>query len=288
MFDAKQLLDMLAGGRLGQGGDAAVASVNDAIERGKSAASDAASVAMDATTQAANQTASTLSSVLGEAEAQLQGTQAAEYVGKAKTLVEQNPVGTLATLGGLAALMLGTQGGRAATGGLVKLGGLAAIGGIAYKALRNYQEGKPLTQGVPGLEQLTAAPEETAFGAGAHTHDTALLLVRTMVATAAADGDVDAGQRAQIVGELKNGGLDAEAVQFLENEIHHPASAADIAAAVGSSKELALQTYAAAQLVARSAPEKAFLQSLAQALALDPALIAHIDATATALAPPAK
>lgn len=288
MFDAKQLLDLLASGRIGAGADAAAGGVNDAIERGKAAASDAATVAKEATTQAANQTASTLSGVLGQAQAQLQGTQAAEYIGKAKELVEQNPVGTLATLGGLAALLLGTRGGRETTGGLVKLGGLAAIGGIAYKALRNYQEGKPLTQGVPGLGQLTAAPEQTGFDAEAHTHDTALLLVRTMVATAAADGNIDAGQRAQILGELKSGGLDAEAAQFLENEIHHPASAAEIAGAVGASKELALQVYAAAQLVARSAPEKAFLQSLAQALALDPALVAHIDATAAVLAPPAS
>src|SRR5271167_3349324 len=98
MFDAKQLLDLLAGSRLGPGADAAAASVNDAVERGKAAASEAAAAAKDATTQAAATTASTLSGVLGQAQTQLEGTQAAEYIGKAKELVEQNPVGTLATL----------------------------------------------------------------------------------------------------------------------------------------------------------------------------------------------
>jgi uncharacterized membrane protein YebE (DUF533 family) len=283
MFDAKQLLDLLAGGRLGPGADAAAANVNEAVERGKAAAADAAAAAKEATTQAAATTASTLSGVLGQAQTQLQGTQAAEYIGKAKELVEQNPVGTLATLGGLAALLLGTPGGRATTGGLVKIGGLAAIGGLAYKALRNYQEGKPLTQGVPGLEQLTA-PEDSGFSEQSHNNDTALLLIRAMVATSAADGVVDAGQRAQILGDMKNAGLDADAAQFLDHEIHHPVTAAEIAREVGPSKELALQVYAAAHLMARSAPEKAFLQSLAQALALDPSLVAHIDATAAALA----
>ena len=285
MFDAKQLLDLLAGSRLGPGADAAAANVNAAVERGKAAAGEAAAAARDATTQAAATTSSALSGVLGQAQTQLQGTQAAEYIGKAKELVEQNPVGTLATLGGLAALMLGTPGGRATTGGLVKIGGLAAIGGLAYKAFRNYQEGKPLTQGVPGLEQLTA-PEDSSFSAQSHTNDTALLIIRAMIATSAADGVVDAGQRAQILGVLKAGGLDTEAAQFLDGEIQHPASAAEIAREVGSSKELALQVYAAAHMMARSAPEKAFLQSLAQALALDPSLVAHIDATASGLAAP--
>ncbi len=280
MVDVKQLLDLLAGNGIGPGGDAAAASVDDAIARGKAAASDAAASATQATKQAADQTASALSGVLGQAQAKLQGTEAAGYVGKAKELVEQNPVGTLATLGGLAALLLGTPGGRATTGGLVKLGGLAAIGGIAYKAFTNYQAGKPLTAGVPGLEQLTAPPAASGFDEAAHSHDTTLLLVRTLIATAAADGNVDAGQRTQILDGLKAAGLEAGAVQLLDSEIQHPATVADIVTAVGGSKELGLQVYAAAHLIARSPQEKAFLQQLAQGLALDPALVAHIDATA--------
>ncbi len=284
MFDAKQLLDLLAGNKLGPGGDAAAASVDDAIARGKAAASEAAAAATTATKQAADQTASALSGVLGQAQTKLQGTDAAEYIGKAKELVEQNPVGTLATLGGLAALLLGPPGGRATTGGLVKLGGLAAIGGVAYKAFQNYQAGKPLTAGVPGLEQLTAPPAETAFSEQAHSHDTTLLLVRTLVATAAADGNVDAAQRAQILDGLKAAGLEDGAVQFLQGEIQHPATVDDIVKAVGGSKELGLQVYAAAHLIARSPQEKAFLQTLARGLALDPALVAHIDATSAAIA----
>ena len=138
---------------------------------------------------------------------------------------------------------------------------------------------------MPGLEQLTAPPAETAFSEQAHSHDTTLLLVRTLVATAAADGNVDAGQRAQILDGLKAAGLEAGAVQFLEGEIQHPASVDDLVKAVGGSKELGLQVYAAAHLIARSPQEKAFLQSLAQGLALDPALVAHVDATT---APPSR
>jgi uncharacterized membrane protein YebE (DUF533 family) len=178
------------------------------------------------------------------------------------------------------AILLGTRGGRAVTGSAVKLGGLAAMGGLAYKALRNYQEGRPITEGVPCLEQLTAAPSGSGFSEEAHTNDSALLLIRAMVATATSDGVVDPSQRVKIVGELKGGGLDPHAAKFLDAEIQHPASIEEIAKRVGSSKELALQVYAAAHLVAASEPEKRFLKDLAAALSLDPDLIAHFNQTA--------
>jgi uncharacterized membrane protein YebE (DUF533 family) len=196
MFDPKELLNVLTGGNPGSHAEAAAAAANDALERGKQVA-----------TGAANQTAAAVSSALGKAQDRLQGTEAAAYLGKAKEIVGQNPVGTTAALGGLAAILLGTQGGRAVTGSAVKLGGLAAIGGLAYNALRNYQEGRPLTAGVPGLEQLTAAPSGSGFSEEAHTNESALLLVRAMVATAASDGVVELSQRVKIVGELKDGAL---------------------------------------------------------------------------------
>jgi uncharacterized membrane protein YebE (DUF533 family) len=269
MFDAKELLNILTGGNPGSRAETATAAANAALERGKQVATDAAS-----------QTAATVSSALGKAQDRLQGTEAAAYVGKAKEIVGQYPVGTTAALGGLAAILLGTQGGRAITGSAVKLGGLAAIGGLAYKALRNHQEGRPLTAGVPGLEQLTAAPNGSGFSEGGHTNESALLLVRAMVATAASDGVVQPSQRVKIVGEMKDGGLDPQAAEFLDAEIQHPATIDEIAKGVGSSKELALQVYAAAHLVASSEPEKRFLKDLAAALTLDPSLIAHFNQTA--------
>lgn len=276
MFDAKELLNALTGSQASPEAKRAASDLAATLDRGTKAATDAAT-----------QAASAVSSALGQAQAKLQGTEAATYVGKAKELVDQNPVGAVAVLGGLAAVLLGTKGGRAVTGEAVKLGGLAAIGGLAYKALRNYQEGKPLTQGVPGLEQLTAAPENSGFSEKAHTNETALLLIRTMVATAAADGVVAPTQRTAIIGELKGAGLDPEAARFLDAEIQHPASIAEIEQAVGSSKDSALQVYTAAQLIAATAPEKAFLDTLAKALALDPRLVEHLNATASVLAPPA-
>ena len=136
-------------------------------------------------------------------------------------------------------------------------------------------------QALPGLEQLTAAPSGSSFSEEAHTDQSALLLVRAMVATAASDEVVDPSQRVKIVGELKDAGLDAQAAEFLDAEIQHPATIDAIANGVGSSKELlALQVYAAAHLVASSEPEKRFLKNIAAALTLDPSLIAHFNQTA--------
>ena len=79
---------------------------------------------------------------------------------------------------------------------------------------------------------------------------------------------------------MREAGLGAEAAKFLDDELAHPASAADIAASVGVNKELAAQVYTAAAYGARSvsAPEVAFLADLAKALGVAPALSAHLGA----------
>lgn len=266
MFDAKELLNTLTKGNLGPHAQAIADAAKDSLERGKQAATDVA-----------NQASAAVSGALGQAQERLRGTEGSDYVGKAREIVEQNPIGTTAALGGLAALLLGTKGGREAAMGAVKLGGLAAIGGLAYKAYRNYQEGRPLTEGVPGLEQLTSAPSDSEFSEKALTNESALLLVRAMIATAAADGVVDPSERADIIGELKKGGLDAQAAEFLDAEIQRPATIEEIAKGVGSSKELALEVYAAAHLVASSEPEVRFLDRLGEGLALEPDLIARFN-----------
>jgi uncharacterized membrane protein YebE (DUF533 family) len=271
MFDVRKLFNALTKGTSGANAQAVTETAKESFERAERAAADVTS-----------QASATVAGALEQARDRLQGTQAAAYIDKARELVGKNPGATTAALTGLAALLLGTKGGRDATMGAAKLGGLAAIGAVAYKALRNHQEGRPLGEGVPGLEQLTAAPEDSPFSEAAHTKDSALLLVRTMIAAAAADGVVDSTERVQILKELEQSGLESEAAQFLDNEVRNPVTIADIVEGVGSSKDLALQAYAAANLVATSTSEKSFLADLGKALALDPDLVARIGSVAAA------
>ncbi|SEE42454.1 Uncharacterized membrane protein YebE, DUF533 family [Rhizobiales bacterium GAS188] len=296
MFDPKELLNALVGSQGGPAGGLGgilsgalaqaqsglnAAAGGDLGQRVGGALDQGAAVAG----QAASQAGTVLSGAFSQVEGQLQGTQAGAMLDRAKQAAQQNPMAAGAALGGLAAILLGTQTGRAATGDAVKLGGLAILGGLAYKAFKNHQEGKPLTAGIPGLGDLglggLGAPQGSGFSDGDHSHDSALLMARAMISAAAADGIVDAQERERILGKMQEAGLGGEAAKFLNDELAHPASAADIAASVGGAKELATQVYMAAVFGAHSVsqPERAFLDDLAKALGLDPALAAHIGAT---------
>ena len=269
MFDARELLNSLLGG-------ATAGTITDKVS------TTAASAVQDGK-QMADQAGSAVASALAQAGKQFEGTQAGDLLNQAAKLAGENTVATTAGLAGLATLLLGTSAGRSATGSAVKLGGLGLLGGLAYKAFSNYQAGKPLTAGIPMLDDATA-PASTGFAPADHSHDSALLLLRTRVATAAADGEVDASEREKIAGQVQGLGLDASATAFLQGELKSPASASDIAAAVGANQQLAVQVYTMARAIAGklSAPEQAFLQSLAQALKLDPTLVGHIDAAVAA------
>jgi len=261
LAQAKSGLDAAAGGDVGP-------RVAGALNQGAAMAGEAA-----------RQAGKVLSGALSQVEGQLQGSRAGAMLDRAKEIAQQNPMATGAALGGIATVLLGTQTGRAAAGGIAKLGGLAILGGLAYKAYKNHQEGKPLTAGIPGLEGL-AAPQGSGFHEADHSHESAVLMARAMISAAAADGAVSGQERERILGKMREAGLGAEAVKFLDDELAHPASAADIAASVGDNKELAAQVYIAAVYGAHSvsATELAFLADLAKALGVTPALSAHLSA----------
>jgi uncharacterized membrane protein YebE (DUF533 family) len=206
-----------------------------------------------------------------------------DLLNQLKDLIQNNQLGAGAIAGGLGSILLGTQTGRSIAASAAKLGALALIGGLAYKALQNYQQGRPLITGAESPPE--EAPRGSGFEASAISHNAAQLYIRAMIAAAAADGRVDAGEQQKIIGSLKQGGLDAEAEEFLANELNNPASASDLAAAVGSPAE-AVQVYTAARIAIDldTAEEHEFLTALAQGLGLDNNLTAHIDAQARAAA----
>jgi uncharacterized membrane protein YebE (DUF533 family) len=213
-----------------------------------------------------------------------------------------------AALAGVAGLLLSSRRTRGIMGGS-KLGSLALLGGLAYKAYRNYQAGKPLVEVAPrqGVDVTPKAPEGATPGPGpsgedvAHTlaalempqssgfhpvsqtEDDALLYLRAMVAAAAADGQVDAAERARIAQGMKQAGIDEDATRWLESELAAPADVEELSAGV-STPEKAAQVYTAARLAIDpdSLQEREFLRNLAEALDLDAKLRAEIDATAGA------
>jgi uncharacterized membrane protein YebE (DUF533 family) len=249
-----------------------------------------------------------LGSQVDQAVGQLTGQSTDQLLQKAKNVLAQNPGLAQAGLIGLAGLLFGKRKSGGMSGNLAKLGGLAVIGGLAYKAFRNRQAGKPLldmggagpelgaaqTQGAtPGAGPgQSAAPEpfqtlDVPQGSGFHpvsqTEDDVLLYLRTMVAAAAADGQIDEAERSRIARGLTEAGIDAEATRWLEREMANPAGVEELAAMVNQ-PEKAAQVYAAARIAINpdTIQEREFLRQLAEALDLDPALKAQIDDTAGA------
>ncbi|MGO4175404.1 tellurite resistance TerB family protein [Bosea sp. TAF32] len=204
-----------------------------------------------------------------------------QLIEQAKGLFNSNPALATAVLGGLGALVFGTSAGRSVAGSAAKLGGLALIGGLAYKAYQNYQAGKPVLD--TREQELLPAPAGTGFEPQAASEATALVLVRAMIAAAAADGHIDTEERDAILGGLKEASLDQDTHAWLAQELAKPATIDELVEAA-ESPELAAQIYTAARVAINpdTAPEKDFLAGLAGSLGLDAELVANIDAAASA------
>lgn len=107
----------------------------------------------------------------------------------------------------------------------------------------------------------------------------ALLLVRTAIAAAKADGTLDKGERAHIASQLDAAGLSAEERDFVLRDLDAPLDPAGIAKGVRDPM-LAAQVYAAAVAATGdiSAEERGFLDALGRALRLDREATAAIEA----------
>lgn len=240
---------------------------------------------------------------------QVTGQSPDQLLQKAKDFATQHPGLTQTALVGLAGLLFRGRKKSKLTGNLVKLGGLAVIGGLAYKAYQNQQSAKGITGGtgatpVPtiGGTQATAAgapasqpnedvsqsalgvPETSRFHPVSQTEDDALLFLRTMVAAAAADGQIDETERSRIIKGLTEAGIDPDATRWLDTEMASPADVEELAANVND-PEKAAQVYSAARIAIDpdTIQEREFLNQLAEALDLDPDVRAQIDDTAGAL-----
>ena len=180
-----------------------------------------------------------------------------------QTIDSLTKVGGGAALGGILSMILG----RSAS--LAKLGSLAVLGNLAYQAYQNYQKSQQSSQ--PKIS-------ENAFdvlNSSSHV-DAGELILRTMIAAAAADGEITEDEKQIIANEAGN---NPELAQWLAQEIQNPISINEIARLVGNDTALASNVYLAARLVSKdlSRKEIIFLADLAQALGLDDALVEQLE-----------
>jgi len=105
-----------------------------------------------------------------------------------------------------------------------------------------------------------------------------LLLIRAMIAAAKADGTVDAEERRSIAEQLDSAGLSATERDFILADFDKPLTPAALAAQASDPMMRArLYAGAVAAMGDISPPERAWLDELAQALALDRQAAAAIE-----------
>ena len=182
-----------------------------------------------------------------------------------QTIDSITKVGGGAALGGILSMILGRSGGAS----LAKLGSLAVLGNLAYQAYQNYQKSQQSNQ--PNIS-------ENAFdvlNSSSHV-DAGELILRTMIAAAAADGEITEDEKQTIANEAGN---NPELAQWLAQEIQNPISINEIARLVDNDTALASNVYLAARLVSKdlSRKEIIFLADLAKALGLDDALVEQLE-----------
>ncbi len=128
----------------------------------------------------------------------------------------------------------------------------------------------PAAARMPELPPLPAKFEPTRYQPMLDVkRQEAALLVRSMIAAAAADGLIDDAERGAILQRARAAGDDADTLAFLEKELTHPVSAEELVAQ--TPRSLSEQVYAASALAISidTEAERAYLDRLAAGLGIE-------------------
>jgi uncharacterized membrane protein YebE (DUF533 family) len=183
--------------------------------------------------------------------------------------------GSPAAMGGLGALAGALLGGAGSSAkGALSGGAMALLGSLALNALRHRGGAAPgqaalsLSELPVGLRDPADATEEEVL------QSTAMLVLKAMISAAKADGQVDEAELQRIVGKLRGSGAEAEAQEFVRNELQRPLDLDELLRAVPN-LEVGAQVYAASLLAIEvdTEAERLYLQRLAQGLGLDPGVV---------------
>jgi uncharacterized membrane protein YebE (DUF533 family) len=184
-------------------------------------------------------------------------------------------LGKGALAGGALAALLGTRGGRKLTGTAAALGGIGLLGKTAYDAFQTWKadQGAAAEPGAAPVGELTGDAAERR----------SRTLLKAMIAAAKADGHIDPTERASIHSAVHNLGVDEKVQQLIDAELERPLSPADVAPAADS-PEAAAEIHLASLFVidTQDPAERTYLDDLASALGLDPALVGQLEAKAGA------
>lgn len=192
-------------------------------------------------------------------------------------------------VGGLASGLLVSKAGRKLGKQALELGGLAVIAGLGYTAWRRYQESRagaplaPVTAGAAPPSGFLPPPSQPEA-----LDSLGLVLLQAMIAAARADGQLDGAERRALFDHVSRLNLPEAERAELFAALERPADLPSLVAAA-TTPERAVEIYTASLLAIEvdTPAERGYLDMLAGALGLAPALVAQIHREA-GLSPPGQ
>lgn len=169
-------------------------------------------------------------------------------------------------------------------GAALKVGGLAAIGGLAWHAWQQYQQGRrPLDGAAP---ELSHSPEASVADT-AMPDTNPVLLMRSMIAAAMADGHINAGETKRIFGQIDKLELTDKEKTVVLDELRRPASMQELVIQVHD-LHTATEVYASSLLAIDASCEKGriWLEELARQLELPAVLVDSLHSSVAQTAAP--
>lgn len=179
--------------------------------------------------------------------------------------------------GGALGLLVGSKRGRKMGGKALKYGALAGVGVLAWKAYQNYQsQSSAPTAGQSAGSQPEGQPLEQLQGPDQERRG--LEILQAMIMAARADGHVDAAERALLTSKIESLGPDDELHAWIQQQFDAPLDA-DALARSADSPQAQREIYAVSVAIIdeQNPMERAWLNQLATALQLEPALASELE-----------
>ncbi|NQD75702.1 tellurite resistance TerB family protein [Pseudomonas sp. CM27] len=181
--------------------------------------------------------------------------------------------------GGLSGLLGGLLGGSGGSAGGFAQGrsaggsnyaALASLGMMAFQAYQSWQR----SQAAAPQAALRTVDQLSGPEAEGHSH----AILRALIAAAKADGRVDEQEQQLIYAEIKRQTSDPQLQQWLDEEVGKPLDAAEVARSA-QDPAMAAEMYLASVMLVddQQDAERAYLDELAAALQLDPALQLQLE-----------
>lgn len=191
--------------------------------------------------------------------------------------VKQKVGGDNLAAGGIGALLGALMGGSKSTT-MNSLGGgmMGLLGMMAYKALSGSMSGNAQNNTQPTTQNY--AREYTQPSPKQQESD-AEIIITAMIDAAKSDGQVDPAELSRIMETMKSSGIGQEGVNYVIQKLQGPMETAKIIAAVNGRPELAAQVYSASlmSIDVDTDAERRYLDKLANAMGLSPAVIRNIE-----------